>query len=128
MKENKLAELSMSFSVQIINLVKDLKAKHESVIANQIGRSGTSIGANIYEANYAQGSKDFVSKLEIALKEASETGYWLELLYRTEYIDEQTYQTLSKQCTSIRVMLIASCKTVKNREGMTEEYRKGDRL
>ena len=128
MKENKLAELSMSFSVQIINLVKDLKAKHESVVANQIGRSGTSIGANIYEANYAQGSKDFVSKLEIALKEASETGYWLELLYRTEYIDEQTYQTLSKQCTSIRVMLIASCKTVKNREGMTEEYRKGDRL
>ena len=70
MKENKLAELSMSFSVQIINLVKDLKAKHESVISNQIGRSGTSIGANIYEANYAQGKKDFISKLEIALKEA----------------------------------------------------------
>ena len=79
MKENKLAELSMDFSVQIINLVKDLKAKHESVISNQIGRSGTSIGANIYEANYAQGKKDFISKLEIALKEASETGYWLEL-------------------------------------------------
>ena len=55
MKENKLADISMDFSVQIINLVKDLKAKHESVISNQIGRSGTSIGANIYEANYAQG-------------------------------------------------------------------------
>ena len=121
MKENKLAELSMSFSVQIINLVKDLKAKHESVIANQIGRSGTSIGANIYEANYAQGARDFVSKLEIALKEASETGYWLELLYRTEYIDEQTYQTLNQQCISIRVMLIASCKTVKNKEILLEE-------
>ena len=77
MKENKLADISMDFSVQIINLVKDLKAKHESVISNQIGRSGTSIGANIYEANYAQGKKDFVSKLEIALKEASETGYWV---------------------------------------------------
>lgn len=80
MKENKLADISMNFSVQIVNLVKNLKAKHESVISNQIGRSGPSIGANIYEANYAQGTIDFVSKLEIALKEASETGYWLELL------------------------------------------------
>ena len=113
MKENKLAELSMEFSVQIINLVKELKAKHESIISNQIGRSGTSIGANIYEANYAQGKKDFISKLEIALKEASETGYWLELLYRTGYIDSQTYKTLNDKCTSIRVMLIASCRTVK---------------
>ena len=114
MKENKLAELSMHFSVQIINLVKDLKAKHETVISNQIGRSGTSIGANIYEANYAQGKKDFVSKLEIALKEASETGYWLELLHRTNFIDDASYQTLNDQCTSIRVMLVASCKTAKN--------------
>ena len=88
MKENKLADLSMDFSVQIINLVKQLKARHETVIANQIGRSGTSIGANIFEANYAQGKKDFVTKLEIALKEASETGYWLELLYRTDYLEE----------------------------------------
>ncbi len=116
MKENKLADMSMSFSVQIINLVKDLKTKHESVISNQIGRSGTSIGANIYEANYAQGTKDFISKLEIALKEASETGYWLELLYRTNYIEEQTYKELNEQCTSIRVMLIASCRTVKSKE------------
>ncbi len=113
MKENKLAELSMNFSVQIIKLVKDLKAKHETVISNQIGRSGTSIGANIYEANYAQGKKDFISKLEIALKEASETGYWLELLHRTNYIDDASYQSLNEQCTSIRVMLVASCKTVK---------------
>ena len=90
MKENKLANLSMSFSVQIINLVKELKAKHESAMANQIGRSGISIWANIYEANYAQSTKDFISKLEIALKEASKTGYWLELLYRTRYIDEKT--------------------------------------
>ena len=83
MKENKLADISMDFSAQIINLVKYLKSKHETVISNQIGRSGTSIGANIYEANYAQGKKDFVSKLGIALKEASETGYWLEQLHRT---------------------------------------------
>ena len=113
MKENKLAELSMDFSVEIINLVKDLKSKHETVISNQIGRSGTSIGANLYEANYAQGKKDFISKLEIALKEASETGYWIELLYRTCYIDETAYKALCDQCATIRVMLVASCKTAK---------------
>ena len=104
----------MEFSVEIVNLVKELKASHEHIIANQIGRSGTSIGANIYEANYAQGKKDFISKLEIALKEANETGYWLELLYRTNYIDETTFKQLSEKCASIRVMLIASCKTAKN--------------
>ena len=103
----------MSFSVQIITLVKDLKAKHETIISNQIGRSGTSIGANIYEANYAQGKKDFISKLEIALKEASETGYWLELLNKTGYLDDSSFKTLSDQCTTIRVMLIASCRTAK---------------
>ena len=113
MKENKLAELSMEFAVDIINLVKHLKSKHESIISNQIGRSGTSIGANIREAQYAQGKKDFISKLEIALKEANETGYWLELLCRTNYIDEQMYKTLSAKCASIRVMLIASCRTAK---------------
>ena len=113
MKENKLADISMDFSVQIINLVKDLKAKHESVISNQIGRSGTSIGANIYEANYAQGKKDLVSKLEIALKEASETGYWLELLHRTGYIEDSEFDSLSEQCTTICVMLVSSCRTAK---------------
>ena len=113
MKENRLPELSMSFSVDIINLVKQLKSNHESIISNQIGRSGTSIGANIHEAQYAQGKKDFISKLEIALKEASETGYWIELLYKTNYIDESLYKSLSAKCTSLRVMLIASCKTAK---------------
>ena len=113
MKENKLAELSMEFSVDIINLVRHLKSQHESIISNQIGRSGTSIGANVHEAKYAQGKKDFISKLEIALKEASETGYWLELLYRTDYIDEDMFKSLSSKCASLRVMLIASCKTAK---------------
>ena len=103
----------MEFSVDIIELVKYLKSVKESIISNQIGRSGTSIVANIHEAQYAQGKKDFVSKLEIALKEASETGYWLELLYRTKYIDEQSYKTLSAKCTSLRAMLIASCRTAK---------------
>ena len=113
MSESKLRELSMDFSVDIINLVKYLKSKHETVIANQIGRSGTSIGANIHEANYAQGKKDFISKLEIALKEASETGYWLELLHRTNYINDIQFKSLSDKCASIRIMLIASCRTAK---------------
>ena len=85
MAESKLRTLSMSFAVKILDLVKELKEKHESIISNQIGRSGTSIGANIFEAKHAQGRKDFVSKLEIALKEASETEYWLELLHQTHY-------------------------------------------
>ena len=114
MSESKLRALSMGFSVDIIELVKYLKSIKESIISNQIGRSGTSIGANIYEAQYAQGKKDFVSKLEIALKESSETGYWLELLYKTQYIDEQTFKMLSSKCTSLRAMLIASCKTAKD--------------
>ena len=113
MKENRLAELSLEFSVDIIELVKYLKSIKETIISNQIGRSGTSIGANIHEAQYAQGKKDFVSKLEIALKEASETGYWLELLQKTGYIDEQRYKVLSAKCASLRVMLIASCRTAK---------------
>ena len=115
MKENKLVELSMDFSVDIINLVKFLKSNHETIISNQIGRSGTSIGANIHEAQYAQGTKDFISKFEIALKEASETGYWLELLHKTNYIDDVQFKTLSDKCTSIRVMLIASCRTAKEK-------------
>ena len=113
MYDSKLRDLSTDFSVDIINLVKLLKSNHESVIANQIGRSATSIGANIYEAHYAQGKKDFVSKLEIALKEASETGYWLEILRKTDYIDEQQYNILSNKCAKLRVMLISSCKTTK---------------
>ncbi len=113
MSESKLRNMSMDFSVDIINLVKHLKSQHETVISNQIGRSGTSIGANIHEANYAQGKKDFISKLEIALKEASETGYWLELLYKTNYLNDNDYKLLNDKCTAIRVMLIASCRTAK---------------
>ena len=113
MKDNKLADLSMDFSIQILQLVNDLKSKRETIISGQIGRSGTSIGANLFEANYAQGKKDFVSKLEIALKEASETGYWLELLYRMNYIDQTTYKNLNDKCTTIRVLIVKSCQTVK---------------
>mgnify|MGYP003404671589 CR=1 FL=1 len=113
MSESKLRELSMDFSVDIIELVKYLKSSKESIISNQIGRSGTSIGANIHEAQYAQGRKDFVSKLEIALKEANETSYWLKLLYDTKRIDEVVYKNTEKLCGNIRRLLIASCKTAK---------------
>ena len=103
----------MDFAVAIIGLVKSLKEKRESIISNQIGRSGTSIGANIREAQYAHGKPDFIAKLQIALKEANETGYWLELLYRTEYLSEEEYKKLDSACTSIRVMLIASINIAK---------------
>ncbi len=116
MSESKLRDMSLDFAVSIITLVKELKLKKENIISNQIGRSGTSIGANIREAQYAHGKADFVSKLQIALKEANETGYWLELLYKTNYIDESTYKNLDSACTSIRVMLISSVNTVKTKE------------
>lgn len=115
MSESRLRTQSLDFAVSIINLVKSLKAKHETIIANQIGRSGTSIGANIREAQYAHGMADFVAKLQIALKEANETGYWLELLYITDYISNAEYKELDSACTSIRVMLISSINTVKNK-------------
>ena len=114
MTESKLRTQSMDFSVAVIQLVKELKLKKESVIANQIGRSGTSIGANIREAQYAHSKADFVAKLQIALKEANETGYWLELLYRTDYLSEAEYKALDSACTSLRVMLISSINTAKS--------------
>ena len=113
MKENKLTELSLEFSVKIIELVKHLKLNKESIISNQIGRSGTSIGANIHEAQYAHSKNDFIAKLEIALKESSETSYWLQLLYKTNYINEIQYKEFESLCANIRVILIKSCKTAK---------------
>ena len=111
MKEDRLSELSMDFSVSIIELVRQLQDKREYIISNQIGDSGTSIGANIREANYGQSTADFISKLQIALKEANETGYWLELLRRTKYIDEEQYRRLEQPCKELRLMLIASIRT-----------------
>lgn len=106
----------MDFAVSIIGLVKSLKEKRESIVSNQIGRSGTSIGANIREAQYAHSKADFIAKLQIALKEANETGYWLELLFRTDYISEEEYKRLDVACSSIRVMLISSINTAKEKQ------------
>ena len=114
MSESKLRTQSTDFALSIIKLVKFLKENRESIISNQIGRSGTSIGANIREAQYAHGKADFIAKLQIALKEANETGYWLELLFKTNYISEEEFKTLDSECTSIRVMLISSINTAKN--------------
>ena len=115
MANDKLSELSMEFAVEIINLVKRLKEQRESIISNQIGRSGTSIGANIREAKYAHGTADFISKMQIALKEANETGYWLELLYKTNYINNEQYSFLESKCKSLRAILVASINTAKEK-------------
>jgi len=116
-EENKLVELSLKFSIKIIELVKELKEKKEGIISNQIGRSGTSIGANIHEAQYAQSKNDFISKLEIALKESNETKYWLKLLLNTKYITEIKFKELDNLCANIRVILIKSCRTAKENKG-----------
>ena len=116
MSESRLRTLSIDFAVKILDLAKDLKNRRETIISNQIGRSGTSIGANIHEAQYAHGKPDFIAKLQIALKEASETGYWLELLLRTNYIDETRFRELDHACSQIRVMLVKSINTAKGRQ------------
>ena len=113
MIDSVLCKESVEFATKILQLVKKLQAKKEYIISGQIGRSGTSIGANIHEARYAQSKADFVSKLQIALKEANETGYWLTLLLNSEYITEQEYKSYDGACTHLRVLLISSIKTSK---------------
>ncbi len=113
MRNDKLSVQSMDFAVSVINLVKYLKENKEHIISNQIGRSGTSIGANIREAQYAHGKADFIAKLQIALKEANETGYWLELLLKTNYISENQFKELDRICIGLRAMLVASINTAK---------------
>ncbi|MBQ6894741.1 MAG: four helix bundle protein [Clostridia bacterium] len=113
MKEDKLGSLSMELSVEILNLVKELRLRKENIISNQIGRSATSICANIAESKYGHSRADFIAKLEIALKEANETGKWLEMLYKSDYIDETRYKNIDKICSTIRILLIASIKTAK---------------
>ena len=111
MAENKLADMSTEFAVKILNLTDGIKGHYS--LANQLERSGTSIGSNIREAKYAHSKADFVAKLQIALKEANETGYWLELLLKTGYITEDQYKSLDTVCTGLRAMLISSINTAK---------------
>ena len=114
MKENASVDKSFEFAVRIVKLYKYLVQEHkEYVLSKQLLRCGTSIGANVAEAQRGQSKADFTSKMSIALKEANETGYWLELLYKTNYIAEEQYKALNSACTSIRVMLISSINTAK---------------
>ena len=114
MSESVLRDKAKDFAKDIIFKVNEIKKTHkEYVLTDQLLRSGTSIGANIHEAQYAQGMADFISKLEIALKECYESEYWLELLYETDYLTEEEYKKLVNDCGTIRRMLIASCTTAK---------------
>ena len=116
MSNSPLRSRAKDFAKQIVLLCREIKATHrESVLTNQLLRSGTSIGANLHEVQYAQGTKDFISKLEIAQKELYESEYWLELLYETGYIPETSYKALKNDCGAIRRMLIASLTTVKGK-------------
>lgn len=116
MADSILRSKAKNFAKEIVFLCRDMKIKYkESVLINQLLRSATSIGANLHEAQYAQSTKDFVSKLEIAQKECYETEYWLELLFETGCIPEAKYKNLQNDCGAIRRMLIASLKTVKSK-------------
>ena len=112
--ENKLVDLSFEFAKSIVELVDTIKVPKSSYMIDQLARAGTSVGANIHEAQYAHSKADFIAKLEIALKEANETSYWLKLLFETERINETEYQNVEKLCGNIRRLLIASCSTAKN--------------
>ena len=116
MSDSILREKSKQFAKDIVFICREIKeTRKEVVLTNQLLRAGTSIGANIHEAQYAQSKKDFISKLEIAQKECYETEYWLELLFETNYINEETYKKLQNESGSIRRMLISSLKTIKSK-------------
>ena len=116
MAESIMLEKAKDFAVEIVNLCKNIKSIYkESVLTNQLIRSGTSIGANIHESKYAQSTADFINKMKIALKECYESEYWLEILNRTGYIDDEQYKIVSNNCGQIRRMLISSINTVKKR-------------
>jgi four helix bundle protein len=113
MSDNLLVELSIEFAVKIVKMTDEIQGK--AVLKNQILKSGTSIGANVHEANYAQSKADFVSKLQIALKECYETEYWLELFSKTNIIDIKQYSELKNDCGKIRRILISSVNTTKEK-------------
>ena len=114
MKNSELRTKAKSLALHIFAVCDEIDTrKGRGVLVNQIVRSVTSIGANIHEANYASSKADFVNKLYIALKECSETEGWLQLLFNTNAIDEDTYKKYRNLCGRIRRMLISSCKTLK---------------
>ena len=114
MNDNILIDLSMDFSIEIVNMCESIKGK--SVLTNQILRSGTSIGANIHETNYAQSKADFINKMQIALKECHETEYWLKLFSKTQMITDEAYKKLSNDSGKLRRILISSINTAKGNQ------------
>jgi four helix bundle protein len=116
MKDNPLVDLSKEFAIEIINLCSNIKeTRKNNVLINQLLRSGTSIGANIHEGNYAASLADFINKFQIALKECYESDYWLDIFCRTGIITNEEYDELFKKCSKIRKMLIASINTAKEK-------------
>lgn len=113
-RKDKLREDSIELAIAVSDVCDAVKGC--SVFVNQLLRSSSSIGANIHEAKYAQSRADFINKLEIALKESSETDYWLELLFRKGKISEEQYKSLRNQCGSVRRRLIASITTAKEKQ------------
>ena len=109
-----IQERSFQFAIRIVNLYKYLQAeKKEYVLAKQLLRCGTSIGANVAESQQAQSRADFISKLNIALKEAYETNYWIRLLYETQYLSQEQYQSILTDCKELERLLISIIKTAK---------------
>ena len=114
--KNLIAEKSMDFAVRCVNLYKYLSQdKNEYIMSKQVYRSGTSVGANIRESRNAQSSADFINKLNIALKEADETQFWIELLFRTQFISEAEYSSINNDIDEIISILTASIKTNKSK-------------
>lgn len=112
MNENAVVDKSFEFAVRIVNLCKHLTKEHkEYVLSKQLLRSGTSIGANVAEAQRGQSKADFAAKMNIALKEANETHYWLKLLYRTDYLSKAQYDSISMDSRELLGILMAICKT-----------------
>ena len=113
-QDNILMDKSIDFAIRMTNCYKYLmEKKNEYIMSKQLFRSGTSIGANIHEGVQAQSKADFISKLGIALKEASETSFWLKVLHRTSHLDDKMYQSLIIELDSIIRILVASIKTTK---------------
>lgn len=111
MAENKLADTSTEFAVNVLKLTEDIKGHYS--FSNQLERSGTSIGANIREAKYAHSKADFIAKLQISLKECYETEYWIEVGQKANIISNESAKSILRNCGSIRRMLIASINTAK---------------
>lgn len=112
--KNIVKQKSFDFAIRIINLCKYLNNKKEFVLSKQLLRSGTAIGALIRESEYAESRADFIHKLSIALKEANETDYWLELLYKTDYLNQQEYTSIHNDITELLKLLTSILKTTKN--------------